>query len=959
VYGASSRGAFKILGLHDGDTSPQYLAIYGANAGTAGNTISWNTVGFAQDEDGKVGIGTVSPSSFYESHLVVGDGAGDEAITIYSGSSNTGYLLFGDATSGNARFAGQVRYNHGQNRLSFATNESSSSKFSISSSGDLEMGSSFTTVITSARNIENIGTINTSGNITATGSGDKIISAISSDDDGTLFLSGAGSGKDTHIVFGNDRDLFISKSSSTTATSEGTPVLTLGSNNNATFAGTISSGAITSTGALSVNSGTTDTAAVFTSSDTAVAVNFVASDNSMQIATSGTDGIIKNNGGGSFRLFNNGSERARIDSSGRVGIGTDSPAQQLQVNGNIQVGVGNSKEALIQGTNSGRVASNPAYSFSGDVDTGMFNPQTDNTIAFSTGGTERLRIDSSGNTIFKPSGSETGRFSTSGLSVVGNTAISGNFNTSLGGYQVGGTTVITSARALTNIGTISSGDITASSTSGATLTLEDSGSHNFKIVCENGSNFLNIKEGGNTSILTVDGSNQRVGIGTTSPASKLHLQDGDFRITGVFPRIYLQDSNNNPDYSIFNGNGILRIYDDTNAADRLAISTAGSVGIGTTDPTSHINTSQIYIPIDSSGRFLTLNGGANGSFINLQSSTTTNGDQVGGLFFTRTSAQADAHKQIAAIDAIQDGSSATISGGKLRFWSKTNNSAATTPRMQITPSGNIEIGAVSVFDQSRNLFNIGTISSTDFTTNGAAVVVQNKNLTVVGQPINISAPNSAEMKFLQTTSSTTASKGSIQWFDSNSNSCGTINLKADGAEDNSGVMEFYVTAQTDELGDDPFGINKMMTITENGVTVHGSLSKSSGSFRIDHPLKPDTHDLVHSFVESPQADNLYRGVIDLHNGRATIDLDEWFGMTPGTFLALNRDIQAFVNNADTWDNVRAKVMGSQLVIECQNPESSATVSWLVIGERQDKEIHESSLTDDHGKVIVEPLKNNI
>jgi hypothetical protein len=139
-------------------------------------------------------------------------------------------------------------------------------------------------------------------------------------------------------------------------------------------------------------------------------------------------------------------------------------------------------------------------------------------------------------------------------------------------------------------------------------------------------------------------------------------------------------------------------------------------------------------------------------------------------------------------------------------------------------------------------------------------------------------------------------------------------------------------------------------------SISGSLSKTSGSFKIDHPLKPETHHLVHSFVEGPQADNLYRGVIDLHNGRATIDLDEWFGMTPGTFLALNRDIQAFVNNADTWDNVRAKVMGSQLVIECQNPESTATVSWLVIGERQDKEIHESSLTDDNGKVIVEPVK---
>jgi len=77
------------------------------------------------------------------------------------------------------------------------------------------------------------------GDVALTGSGDKIISAISSDDDATLFLSGAGSGKDVHIVYGNDRDLFISKSSSSTATSEGTPVLTLGGNSNATFAGNV------------------------------------------------------------------------------------------------------------------------------------------------------------------------------------------------------------------------------------------------------------------------------------------------------------------------------------------------------------------------------------------------------------------------------------------------------------------------------------------------------------------------------------------------------------------------------------------------------------------------------------------------------------------------------------------------------------------------------------------------
>jgi hypothetical protein len=48
------------------------------------------------------------------------------------------------------------------------------------------------------------------------------------------------------------------------------------------------------------------------------------------------------------------------------------------------------------------------------------------------------------------------------------------------------------------------------------------------------------------------------------------------------------------------------------------------------------------------------------------------------------------------------------------------------------------------------------------------------------------------------------------------------------------------------------------------------LSKGSGSFKIDHPLeaKKDTHHLVHSFIEGPQADLIYRGVVDLVDGTA-------------------------------------------------------------------------------------------
>ena len=56
------------------------------------------------------------------------------------------------------------------------------------------------------------------------------------------------------------------------------------------------------------------------------------------------------------------------------------------------------------------------------------------------------------------------------------------------------------------------------------------------------------------------------------------------------------------------------------------------------------------------------------------------------------------------------------------------------------------------------------------------------------------------------------------------------------------------------------------------LVVNGSFSKSSGSFLIDHPLESmkDTHNLYHSFVESPQANNIYRGKVDLVGGSAML-----------------------------------------------------------------------------------------
>ena len=144
--------------------------------------------------------------------------------------------------------------------------------------------------------------------------------------------------------------------------------------------------------------------------------------------------------------------------------------------------------------------------------------------------------------------------------------------------------------------------------------------------------------------------------------------------------------------------------------------------------------------------------------------------------------------------------------------------------------------------------------------------------------------------------------------------------------------------------------------TGDGLTVTGNISKGSGSFKIKHPLasKKCTHQLVHSFIEGPQADLIYRGKINLESGIACVNIDCASRMTEGTFEALNRCSQVFTTNESSWDAIRGKLYGNILVIESQNTESQDEVSWMVIGERQDEHMYETEWTDEIGRVITEP-----
>ena len=167
-------------------------------------------------------------------------------------------------------------------------------------------------------------------------------------------------------------------------------------------------------------------------------------------------------------------------------------------------------------------------------------------------------------------------------------------------------------------------------------------------------------------------------------------------------------------------------------------------------------------------------------------------------------------------------------------------------------------------------------------------------------------------------------------------------------------IRFYTTPQTSGTP-----VERMKLDRSGNLSITGSLSKGSGSFKIDHPLseKTNTHHLVHSFVEAPQANNIYRGKIDLINGTATVNIDTIAGMTEGTFVSLNREIQCFTSNETGWTAVKGSVSGNTLTITAQDNTCTDSISWLVIGERKDQHMYDTEWTDENGKVIVEPLKN--
>ena len=254
-------------------------------------------------------------------------------------------------------------------------------------------------------------------------------------------------------------------------------------------------------------------------------------------------------------VFTNGSERMRIDSSGNVGIGTSTPSSPLNV-----VSASSSLAIAINGRSSDSLGAMYFYANNGSTQYATITTSATEfrlssvpaaaVQTFYTNGSERMRIDSSGNVLI---GSSTANAKLYSYATSGTTTTLGKFEAAIGSYT--GTSLI------------------------AANTLGASSSFNlFSCITDSDGD-----SGGPVTQFLVRGDGN-VGIGTTSPDTLLNIQ-------GIDPTLLIQDSDEA-------GDGFIK-FQTANGTQRAFIQAAMTanvmvLGTGTTERAR----------IDSSGNLL-------------------------------------------------------------------------------------------------------------------------------------------------------------------------------------------------------------------------------------------------------------------------------------------------------------------------------------------------------------------
>ena len=326
---------------------------------------------------------------------------------------------------------------------------------------------------------------------------------------------------------------------------------------------------------------------------------------------------------------------------GNVGIGETNPAQKLHVIGNSEI----TGDIFL-----GR------YIFHNDDTNTWFGFPLADTISFRTNGSDRMYINSSGNVGIGTT-SPSSKLQVNGDLTVGDDSTVGSFiNVIAAG---------TSQDAGIRFGSESNTDSKA-----AIYTNTSNSDLHFDVT--------------ETTRMLIDSATGNVGIGTTSPASKIHTYHATQNVTATFESgdadswINIKDSGSLT-YGVLLGATGNDFIIAPNNSEKMRVTSAGNVGIGTTSPASQLGSTKV-LDISSTG---------NGEIILDHTDAGVSSD-IGLYSWNRN------NDHLAHIKASCDGAtdSAFISFHTQATGGSFTN-AASNERMRITSTGNVGIGTTS------------------------------------------------------------------------------------------------------------------------------------------------------------------------------------------------------------------------------------------------------------------------
>ncbi len=423
------------------------------------------------------------------------------------------------------------------------------------------------------------------------------------------------------------------------------------------------------------------------------------------------------NNDNTFRVQQNGSTKVIVNSSGNVGIGTTSPNEKLEVDGNIRLA--NSGKLYLWQSHDANYLQYYRWELSSSL-TAYINNSGSGGVALKTAGNTRLHIDNSGNVGIGTTSPNTKLQVAGDIRADYNIIFSGTgfINNNTGSLEletVGNKDILFNPNGTGNVGIgttspsyaldIKKDDASVlhlyrpNSSTAASANLDfsfntaDASQALYARITADVETNTNSAQGGDLSFHTANAGTisevmrlteeGNVGIGTTSPSSLLHIE-------GSAPKIQFTDTSTSASSYIDADSafGSLNIMADqgnsvassqinllVDGSSKMVIKDTGNVGIGTTSPSEKLTIEQTS---------------AGSDVYPLQLSNVSTTDSTGvGIIFNVSSNRGYDNARILVERTDNDAT------GEMSFWTVSGNSGAIGERMRIDKDGNVGIGTTS------------------------------------------------------------------------------------------------------------------------------------------------------------------------------------------------------------------------------------------------------------------------